>query len=91
MLGLLLLRGIGVVGEPLLLALLGGGGAVAIVGYCDDRYRLPAGVRLAVHVLAALWALVSLGGLPPLLIGQRTFDLGWAGEVLALLGIVPGP
>ena len=61
MLGLLLLRGIGVVGEPLLLALLGGGGAVAIVGYCDDRYRLPAGVRLAVHVLAALWALVSLG------------------------------
>jgi len=87
-LGLLLLRWSGAIGDALLLALIGGGTAVAAVGYWDDRHRLPAGIRLLVHMLAALWALVCLGGLSPLLIGHRAIDLGWAGNVLALLGIV---
>ncbi len=87
-LGLLLLRWTGAIGDALLLALGGGGTAVAAVGYWDDRYRLPARLRLAVHVLAALWALVCLGGLPPLVFADREIDLGWTGNVLALLGIV---
>jgi Fuc2NAc and GlcNAc transferase len=72
----------------LLLALLGGGIAVAVVGFLDDRHRLPAGVRLAVHVGAAVWALVCLGGLPALAVGHSVLNLGWAGHALALVAIV---
>ena len=71
-----------------LLALIGGGTAVAGVGFLDDHHRVPAGIRLTVHVAAALWALICLGGLPPLAIGHQLFDLGWAGHALALLAIV---
>jgi Fuc2NAc and GlcNAc transferase len=72
----------------LLVALLGGGVAVAVVGFLDDRRRLSAGVRLAVHAGAAIWALAWLGGLPPLQLGERVVVLGWPGQLLGLLGIV---
>jgi Fuc2NAc and GlcNAc transferase len=72
----------------LLMALLGGGLAVAAVGFFDDRRPLSPGIRLAVHVAAAIWALAWLGGLPPLCIGDETVSLGWLGHVLAVLGIV---
>ena len=78
----------GVVSSDLLLALLGGGGAVAVVGFLDDRHRMPAGIRLAVHVAAGCWALFCLGGLGPLAVGRHLVDLGWAGQALALLAIV---
>jgi Fuc2NAc and GlcNAc transferase len=85
---LLALRWFGAIRSDLLLALIGGGIAVAVVGFLDDRHRLPAGIRLAVHVAAALWALACLGGLPPLAIGDRLMNLSWVGHALALLGIV---
>jgi Fuc2NAc and GlcNAc transferase len=65
-----------------------GGLAIAAVGFMDDRRPLPAGVRLAVHVAAAMWALLWLGGLPPLQIGERTIEFGWGGYMLGVLGIV---
>jgi Fuc2NAc and GlcNAc transferase len=86
--GLLALRYLDAIRTDVLLALIGGGSAVALIGFLDDHRRVPAGIRLAVHVAAALWALICLGGLPPLMIGHRVVDLGWAGHVLALLGIV---
>jgi Fuc2NAc and GlcNAc transferase len=86
--GLLALAFFEVIGIELLLALGGGGIAIAIVGYLDDRHRLSAGVRLAVHFAAALWALAWLGGLPPLRFGELTFSFGWVGYVLGALGIV---
>jgi len=70
----------------LLVALLGGGVAVAIVGFLDDRFTVPAGARLTVHVAAAVWALVWLGGMPPLRIGDRIVQLGWMGHLLAVSG-----
>jgi len=85
---LLALFGQGLIQRPLLAALGAGGLAVAAVGYFDDRRALRAGVRLAVHVGAALWALWCLGGLPPLRCGAQVIDLGWAGQLLGLLGIV---
>jgi Fuc2NAc and GlcNAc transferase len=88
MLALLALWCIGALPTDVMLALVGGGCAVAVVGYMDDRQRVPPGIRLTVHVVAALWALVWLGGLPALAIGQRVFELGWAGHALALFGIV---
>jgi Fuc2NAc and GlcNAc transferase len=72
--------------SDLLVALLGGT-VVAAVGFIDDRRSVPAGIRLAVHMVAAAWAVFWLGGLPPLLIGEQPVQLGVVGALLAVLGI----
>jgi Fuc2NAc and GlcNAc transferase len=77
-----------IVPASLFIALGGGGIAVATVGFLDDRRPLPARIRLLVHLAAALWALAWLGGFPPLPIGGQLMSLGWAGDLLGMLGIV---
>jgi Fuc2NAc and GlcNAc transferase len=72
----------------LIVALLGGGFAVASVGFLDDRHQLSAAVRLLVHVAAALSALLVLGGLPAIQVGGHIVRLGLSGYVLGILGIV---
>jgi Fuc2NAc and GlcNAc transferase len=79
---------IGVVQTHLVIALSGGGIAIAAIGLLDDRFRLSARVRLSVHFAAASWALVWLNGLPPIQVGEHVIVLGWAGHLLGLLGIV---
>jgi Fuc2NAc and GlcNAc transferase len=66
---------------------LGGGLAVAWVGFLDDRHRLSARVRLVVHIMAAAWAVFWLGGLPSLRFGEQIIALGWTGDLLGILGI----
>jgi Fuc2NAc and GlcNAc transferase len=78
----------GVASANLSEALVVGGLAVAVVGFADDSRSLPAVIRLAVHCGAALWALLCLGGLPPLDIAGRVIVFGWSGYVLGILGIV---
>jgi Fuc2NAc and GlcNAc transferase len=78
----------GIVSKPLLMAITIGGGAVALVGFLDDRYSVRPAVRFAVHVGAALWALIWLGGLPALLIGDHPVKLGATGYGIGILGIV---
>lgn len=78
---------LGQVDSRLLLAL-SGALAVAWVGFVDDRRGLSPAVRLLVHFGAAIWALMWLGGLPPLQIGDRVVEFGWMGYVLGALGIV---
>jgi Fuc2NAc and GlcNAc transferase len=78
----------GVLKVDVLMALISGGVAVAIVGFLDDHHQLSAAVRLAMHFGAALWALLWLGGLPPLRIGDQVVQFGWSGYVLGALGIV---
>ncbi len=78
----------GVVEPGLAEALVGGGLAVALVGFADDNRPLSPVTRLAVHCGAALWALLCLGGLPPLSIAGRSIAFGWPGYVLGTLGIV---
>jgi Fuc2NAc and GlcNAc transferase len=72
----------------LLWALVGGGLAVALVGFVDDRRSLSAATRLTVHFAAALWALAWLGGLPALRLGDHLVSLGWLGYVLGAFGVV---
>jgi Fuc2NAc and GlcNAc transferase len=84
---LLVLNTLGPLWAELRLALIGGGLLVAVVGLIDDRYTVPAGVRLAAHAAAALWALFCLGGLPPLRIGGQLVHLGIAGDLLAFAAI----
>lgn len=60
--------GPGLVDSGLLVAILGGGGLVALVGAVDDVRDLPAGWRLTLHMVAAVWALYWLGGVPAYLL-----------------------
>jgi Fuc2NAc and GlcNAc transferase len=78
----------GAVRIDLLWALVGGGLAVALVGFVDDRRSLSAATRLTVHFAAALWALAWLGGLPALRVGGHLVSLGWLGYVLGAFGVV---
>jgi Fuc2NAc and GlcNAc transferase len=87
-LGMVVLAATGELRPDLLVVLVVGGGAVALVGYIDDRQPLPPSVRLVVHVGAALWAAAWLGGLPALRIGPQTIHLGWAGYAVAALALV---
>lgn len=83
-----LLAAAGTISPHLCAALVGGGLLVAAVGLADDRRPLPPGVRFAAQTLAALWALGWLGGFSQLQVGAHVAHLGWAGRVLALLGIL---
>jgi Fuc2NAc and GlcNAc transferase len=85
---LLVLYAAGSIDARLALALVGGGLAVAAVGFLDDRHQVPAAARFLVHVAAAVWALVLLGGLPPLRFGATTVTAGLSGYLLGTLAIV---
>jgi len=67
-------------------ALIGGGAAVALTGWLDDRFRLSAAVRAAVHLVAAGWVILRLGGLPELDLGVTRVPLGAFGTVVGMLG-----
>lgn len=71
-----------------MVAWLGAGSAVALVGWLDDRRHVPFGWRLLVHFAAAGWAVLWLGGLPQLMIYGWNMDLGWTGHMLAALYLV---
>lgn len=84
----LVLAAFGAVSLPTLCIFIIGGAAVALVGFFDDRIRLSARVRLAVHFGAAGAALYWVGGLPPMQIGDDLVTSSWGGYVLGALGIV---
>lgn len=56
LIGIGILTAAGVVSIHLFVAIAGGGVAVALVGLLDDYRALPARARLAVHLIAAGWA-----------------------------------
>jgi Fuc2NAc and GlcNAc transferase len=68
-------------------ALVAGGGAVAVVGYLDDRNVLRARVRFGVHLIAAIWVVGLVGGLADH--SLRIFGLHGivAGSVIAILAL----
>jgi Fuc2NAc and GlcNAc transferase len=76
---------LGLASPGLIITLLGGGLAVAVVGFMDDHGHVSASLRLACHCAAFAWGMVWLGGLPPVDFGWGSFDLGWIGTVLLLL------
>jgi Fuc2NAc and GlcNAc transferase len=68
--------------------LLGAGVLVALIGFVDDHGHIAARWRLLAHFVAASWALVWMGGLPPLMVFGVVVDAGWLGQVLATLYLV---
>ena len=65
------------------IGILGGGILIALIGWLDDRHSVPALTRLSAHLVAALWALWWLGGLPTLVVGDHAVVLGAFGTALA--------
>ena len=85
---LLILTLAGDVEPAVCLTLLGGGAAVATVGFLDDRHTIPVATRLLVHTAAAAWAVMWIGGLPAIVLGDQTIPLGWFGAALGIAGVV---
>ncbi|MFQ5787022.1 MAG: glycosyltransferase family 4 protein [Thermodesulfobacteriota bacterium] len=78
----------GILESRLFWAFLGGGSAIAIIGWLDDRKSITPMVRFLVQLAAATWAVLLIGGFPSMNLGVGIISLGWFGSILAILGIV---
>lgn len=86
--GLTALMSLGHLEKRVFFALVGGGIAIAAVGYLDDRGRIGIVGRFLVHIAAAIWATACLGGMAEISWQGTTITLGFLGPSLAVLGIV---
>lgn len=66
-------------------SLLVGGVLVAGIGFVDDHKHMPALWRFMTQILAATFAVAVLGGMPEVQLGDTFTDLGFAGDVMALV------
>jgi len=62
--------------------------ALGAIGWIDDTKGSLPGIRLSIQIAVACWTLYMLGGLPAIRIGTETYEIGSAGYVLGVLGIV---
>lgn len=85
---LLVLGFIGYLKISFLVALLGACLGVSILGFMDDRGHIPAGWRLLGHLIASIWLLFWMGGVPPIIFFGFNVDLGWFGNILAIVYLV---
>jgi Fuc2NAc and GlcNAc transferase len=69
-------------------AVVGGGLAVAGIGWADDHGGVSRRMRAAVHVAAGAWAVALLGGFGSLETGVGSLELGALGSPLAVIAIV---
>lgn len=67
---------------------MGSGAIVAILGFLDDHGHIAARWRLIFHFVAAIWAIIWMGGIPPVAWFHSTIDLGWFGQCLAVIYLV---
>jgi Fuc2NAc and GlcNAc transferase len=87
--GMVLLTVFGSLPVTWTIAVVGGGAAVALAGWLDDRRHVTSRpVRGLVHFAGAAWALWWLGGLPSLSLGSFVLALPTVGTLLAAVGIV---
>jgi Fuc2NAc and GlcNAc transferase len=70
------------------LALIAGGGAVALAGYLDDRKTLPAGIRICVHLIAAGLAIAIVGGVTQPTLQHMGLHGVFAGSLLGLVALI---
>jgi Fuc2NAc and GlcNAc transferase len=76
------------VSSEVLIAIGGSGGAVAIIGFMDDHGHIAARWRLLGHSCASVWAVVWLGGFPPINFLGWTLELGWVGSIFGIFYLV---
>ncbi|MES2176532.1 MAG: glycosyltransferase family 4 protein [Gemmatimonadota bacterium] len=65
--------------------LLGGGAAVAIIGWIDDRGGVSPIVRLMVHLASAIWAVSWLGSFEVLRLGSTSQAMGAFATLVSIL------
>lgn len=70
------------------LALMVCGSFIAYVGFADDRGSVSVGRRSCVHFAAALLAVFALRGLPAVQVGKELYDLGIAGDCVAIFAVI---
>ncbi|WP_151702917.1 MraY family glycosyltransferase [Nitrincola alkalilacustris] len=75
-------------GWGVVLALILGGGLIALIGFQDDRIYIPVRYRLLVHFIAAIWGIYCLGGLPDMPVFGVEIKFGWAGWLFAAFYMV---
>lgn len=68
--------------------LLGSGALIALIGFLDDHGHVAARWRLLAHFSSAGWALLWMGGLPPIELLGVNLDFGWLGHLLAAVYLV---
>jgi Fuc2NAc and GlcNAc transferase len=71
-----------------LIAVGGAGALVAVIGFMDDHGHIAARWRLLGHFGAGIWALVWLGGFPPITLFGMSLNLHWFGHCLAAIYLV---
>lgn len=76
-----------VVTYPIFVSLLFGGSAIAFVGWLDDQKNIPAKQRFAVHIIAAIFAMIMITEVPPLPILSNTVTLEYSGYLFCVLAI----
>jgi len=69
-------------------SLIGGGLAISIVGFLDDRFRLPPWPRLAVHSLVAACTVWCLGSMGPSQFGNGDSLGSWVIRAVEFVGLV---
>jgi Fuc2NAc and GlcNAc transferase len=86
--GIALLAVGGFLDERVAVAMCGAGILVALVGFFDDHRSVEVHWRLLVHAVGAIWAVTWLGGAPVVDIGGRSLELGVAGDIVAVIGVM---
>jgi Fuc2NAc and GlcNAc transferase len=79
---------LGLIEQRLMIATLGAGAMVAVLGFVDDRSSLPARWRFLGHLVAAIWVLGWMGPVPPVPLFGVMFHLSYAGPLLCALYLV---
>lgn len=77
-----------IISVSVVLALVGGGTLVAVLGWMDDKNGLTARVRAFFQLLAAAWAVYWLGGFSTMSVGFAELQMSWIGSMLAIIGTV---
>ena len=62
-----------------------GGLLTAGIGFADDHGHIPAKWRFLIQIIAATFAVATLGGLPELQMGTTHVNLGIAGDAMAIV------
>lgn len=88
LLGLTLLIYLGDISQHVGFTLIVAGFAIALLGFLDDHGHINALVRLAVHFLVAVAAVVSLGGFSEVNLFNESIQLGWFANIIAILFLV---
>ena len=61
---------------------------IAFIGWLDDRMNVTPLARIGVHIAAAIWAVLSLGGYQAMSLGSTSLRLGALGSMVAVVAIV---